>query len=95
MKQREDDIMMNALTADEASVKFFSLIDEMAESHIPVLITGENNNVALISEDDWCAIQETMHLLSIPNMRESIIEGMNASHGECLNEEELLSDSTT
>ena len=86
---------MNALTANKASAKIFSLIDETEESHIPVLITGENNNVVLISEEDWRAIQETMHLLSIPDMRESIIEGMNASHEECLSEEEFLSDSTT
>jgi prevent-host-death family protein len=83
---------MNALTANEASVNFFNLIDETAESHIPVLITGERNNAVLISEEDWRAIQETMHLLSIPKMRESIIEGMNASEEECLSEEEFLSE---
>jgi antitoxin YefM len=30
----------------------------------------------LVSEEDWKAIQETLHLLSVPGMRESIKEGM-------------------
>ena len=39
-------------------------------------IAGKRNNAALVSEDDWNAIQETLHLLSIPGMRESIRAGM-------------------
>ena len=30
----------------------------------------------LLSEADWNAIQETLHLVSIPGMRESILEGL-------------------
>jgi PHD/YefM family antitoxin component YafN of YafNO toxin-antitoxin module len=30
----------------------------------------------LVSQDDWNAIQETLHLLQVPGMRESIQEGM-------------------
>jgi PHD/YefM family antitoxin component YafN of YafNO toxin-antitoxin module len=30
----------------------------------------------LISADDWSAIQETLYLLSVPGMRESIKQGM-------------------
>lgn len=83
---------MNALTASEASATLLSLIDETAKSHAPILITGERNNAVMISEDDWRAIQETMYLLSVPNMRESIIEVMNADDDECLSEEEFLSE---
>jgi PHD/YefM family antitoxin component YafN of YafNO toxin-antitoxin module len=32
----------------------------------PVLITGKRGSVVLVSEHDWWAIQETLHLLSIP-----------------------------
>jgi PHD/YefM family antitoxin component YafN of YafNO toxin-antitoxin module len=48
----------------------------VAASHEPIEITGKRNNAILVSEDDWRAIQETMHLLSIPGMRESVVEGM-------------------
>ncbi len=40
----------------------------------------------LVSEDDWRAVQETMHLLSVPGMRESIREGM-ATPSEDLEDE--------
>lgn len=67
---------MTALTASEARTNLYRLIDESANSHEPLLITGKRNNAVLIAESDWTAIQETLHLLAIPNMRESIIEGM-------------------
>jgi prevent-host-death family protein len=67
---------MESISATEAHSRFYRLIDETAEAHKPVLITGERNNVVLISEEDWNAVQETLYLLSIPGMRESIREGL-------------------
>ena len=52
------------------------MIDEAAESHQPINITGKRNSAVLVSAEDWDSIQETMYLLSIPGMRESIREGM-------------------
>ncbi len=67
---------MNALSASEARANLYRLMDETAASHKPVMITGKRNNAVLIAEDDWSAIQETLHLLSVPGMRESIKTGM-------------------
>jgi len=67
---------MNALTASEARANLYRLMDETASSHKPVLISGKRNNAVLIAADDWSAIQETLHLLSVPGMRESIKAGM-------------------
>ena len=67
---------MTHLTASEARANLYRLLDEAAETHTPVRITGKRNNGVLVSEDDWSAIQETLHLLSIPGMRESIRKGM-------------------
>lgn len=67
---------MDVLTATEARSKLFKLIDETADSHQPVVITGKRNNAVLVSQEDWSAMQETMYLLSIPGMRESLREGM-------------------
>ena len=67
---------MNALSASEARANLYRLIDETASSHKPVLISGKRNNAVLIAADDWSAIQETLHLLSVPGMRESIKAGM-------------------
>jgi len=67
---------MNALSASEARANLYRLMDETASSHKPVLISGKRNNAVLIGADDWSAIQETLHLLSVPGMRESIKAGM-------------------
>jgi prevent-host-death family protein len=67
---------MTELNASEARANLYRLLDQAAETHKPVRIAGKRNNAVLVSEDDWNAIQETLYLLSIPGMRESIREGM-------------------
>jgi antitoxin YefM len=74
---------MPTLTASEARSKLYRLIDETITSHQPILITGRRGNAVLVSEDDWRAIQETIHLLSVPGMRESIREGLDTPIEEC------------
>jgi antitoxin YefM len=69
-------VMTTNLTASEARSNLYRLIDQAAESHEPISITGKRANAVLIAESDWNAIQETLYLLSIPGMRESIKEGM-------------------
>jgi antitoxin YefM len=68
---------MTVLTASEARANLYRLIDQTAESHEPIVIAGKRSSAVLISGEDWRAIQETMHLLSIPGMRESIRDGMS------------------
>jgi len=75
---------MPSMNATEARSRLYKLLDEIAESHEPVLITGKRANAVLISENDWRSIQETLYLLSIPGMRESIREGLSTSVDECL-----------
>jgi antitoxin YefM len=67
---------MQTLTASEARANLYRLIDEAAQSHEPIVISGKRSSAVLISADDWSAIQETLYLLSVPGMRESIKEGM-------------------
>jgi len=57
---------MPSINATEARSRLYKLLDEIAESHEPVLITGKRANAVLISENDWRSIQGTLHLLSIP-----------------------------
>lgn len=83
---------MDVLSATQARAKLYSLIDETADAHKPVLITGSRNNAVLIAEEDWNAIQETLHLMSIPEMAESIVEGGKILVEECISLEELKVD---
>ncbi|MFT5369419.1 MAG: antitoxin YefM [Candidatus Latescibacterota bacterium] len=77
---------MTILNATDARTRLYSLIDETADTHEPIVITGKRTNAVLLSESDWNAIQETLHLLSIPGMRESIKEGLAESVEECSKE---------
>lgn len=74
---------MSVITASEARANLYRLIDEAAASHQPLLISGKRNRAVLIAEEDWIAIQETLLLLSIPGMRESIREGLNTPVDQC------------
>ena len=78
---------MPTITATEARKRLYTLVDDVAESHDAVQIVGKRNSAVLVSEEDWKAIQETLYLTSIPEMRESIREGLNTPVDEC--EEEL------
>lgn len=74
---------MNILSVTQARANLYRLIDETTLSHTPVTITGKKNNAVLIAESDWQAIQETLYLISIPGMRESIIQGLNMPIEDC------------
>ena len=67
---------MTTWTASAARANLVRLMNQAADSHQPVHIAGKRTNAVLIAAEDWQAIQETLHLLSIPGMRESIKEGM-------------------
>ena len=67
---------MHTLTASEARANLYRLIDEAAEFHEPIVISGKRSSAILISAEDWRAIQETLYLLAVPGMRESIKAGM-------------------
>lgn len=65
-------------TASEARANLYRLIDQVVDSHEPVRITGKRGTVLLVAEDDWRALQATLHLVSVPGMRDSIRRGMAA-----------------
>lgn len=67
---------MTTFTASEARANLYRLIDQAAESHQPIHITGKRTSAVLLSSEDWDAIQETLYLLAVPGLRESIKAGM-------------------
>lgn len=77
---------MTTLTASKARSKLYRLIDETAQSHQPIVISGKRAQAVLLSADDWKAIQETLYLLSIPGMRESIRKGLKTPVEKCAKE---------
>jgi len=77
---------MQTLTASQARASLYRLIDQAAEFHQPIVISGKRADAVLVSAEDWNAIQETLYLLSIPGMRESIKEGMAEPVDACVQE---------
>lgn len=77
---------MKVITAQEAQDILQKLLEETSASHEPIQITGDSSNGVLIAEEDWRSIQETLYLLSIPGMRESIREGIDTPIEECSEE---------
>jgi antitoxin YefM len=82
----QEDMTMATLNATEARANLYKLIDDTAANHEPVIITGKRGNAVLLAEEDWNAINETLYLLSVPGMRESIIDGMQETLDGCANE---------
>ncbi|PZN78973.1 MAG: type II toxin-antitoxin system prevent-host-death family antitoxin [Candidatus Methylumidiphilus alinenensis] len=74
---------MHTFTANQARADLPKLIDEVVKSHEPIEITGSTNSAILVAQEDWSAIQETLHLLSIQGMRDSICEGLVTPLAEC------------
>jgi PHD/YefM family antitoxin component YafN of YafNO toxin-antitoxin module len=71
------------MNASDARERFYRLLDETANDHQPVLIRGPRSNAILVAEEDWNSIQETLYLLSVPGMRESIVGGLATPVGRC------------
>ena len=74
---------MGSIRVSEARDRLYRLVDEAVSSHEPIVITGKRGSAVLIAEDDWRAIQETLYLLAVPGMRESIREGLATPVDEC------------
>jgi prevent-host-death family protein len=77
---------MTSISATEARKSLYKLVDEVQESHEPVQITGKRGNAVLVGEDDWRAVQETLFLVSIPGMRDSVVQGMATPPAELAEE---------
>jgi len=74
--------MTKIMSVSQVRADIYNIMDETAKTHEPILITGKRNNVVMLSQEDWNAIEETLYLNAIPNMVSSIQESMNAPDSE-------------
>ena len=74
--------MTKVMTVSQVRADIYNVMDETAQTHEPVLITGKRNNVVMLSQEDWNAIEETLYLNSILNMTESIVETKSQDDSE-------------
>ncbi len=74
---------MTEYSIDHASRNLTTLAHEAAASQLPVVIHGPTSDVILIDRSVWDAMSETLYLVSIPGLRESIREGLETPISEC------------
>jgi len=74
--------MTKVMTVSQARTNIYKIMDETAQTHQPIMITGKRNNVVMLSEEDWNAIEETLYLNSIQGMASSIKEAMDSPNSE-------------
>lgn len=77
---------MKSVTVTKARAILYKLLDETTSSHEPIQITGKRGDAILVSAEDWSAIKETLYLLSIPGMRDSIRKGLKTPVEKCSKE---------
>ncbi len=71
------------INVTKARANLHILIDEAAQNQKPVVIAGKRGNAVLVAEKSWNSINETLCLLSIPGLRESIVDGLKTDLGNC------------
>ena len=74
--------MTNIMSASQVRADIYNIMDRTAQTHEPIIITGKRNNVVMISQEDWEAIEETLYLNSIPNLSKSIQDALRADDSE-------------
>jgi len=74
--------MTKVMSVSQVRANIYNVMDETAQTHEPVLITGKRNNAVMLSQEDWNAIEETLYLNAIPNMVSSIQESMKENDSE-------------
>jgi antitoxin YefM len=74
---------MTTITGHGARDKLDQLIDDAAESHVPVTIIGKRHDAVLISAEDWASIQASLGSVPVPE-KDEFIARRPASRDESL-----------
>ena len=75
---------MNSIKIDDTNSTLSAILDEVNESQQATLIIVDNHKKAvLVSLEEWISIKETLYLLSIPGVKDDLIEGKNTDWEDC------------
>lgn len=64
----------------------FNYVEQTIRYNEPLNISTKEGNAVLLSEEDYSGIMETLYLVSMPGMREKIMEGMSTPLEDCVDE---------
>ena len=82
VKSMHSEEIKSVVSSDDAQLRLGDLLDQTSSEHEPLLIKGPKSNAVLMAEEDWNSLQETLYLLSVPGMRESLLEAARADNAE-------------
>ena len=74
---------MTHISVTHARKDLYKLMDQVAQTHQPVVINGKRSTSVLISAEDFAALQETLYLQSIPGMTQSLVKGRQTPSEKC------------
>ncbi len=83
---------MKTIPVTKARQDLFNIINDTIAHDEPIQITAKTGNAIIISEVEWKGLMETLHLLSIPGMKEKLTEGKNTPVADCISLEEIQWD---
>lgn len=71
---------MQTITAESAQVDFQKLLQATIKEHRQYRIASEHGGVVMLSEEDYESLVETLELLSVPGLYESVKEADKQIH---------------
>ena len=77
---------MQTVNVIDARAKLAELVEQVSMSHQPLVITGKRNRAVLVCEEDWNALNESLHLMSMAGLRESLRKGIETPLKDCSRE---------
>ena len=64
----------------------FNYVEQTVKYNEQLNICTKEGNAVLLSEEDYSGIMETLYLVSVPGMREKIMDGMKEPLEDCVDE---------
>lgn len=64
----------------------FNYVEQTVKYNEPLNICTKEGNAVLLSEEEYSGIMETLYLVSVPGMREKIMDGMKEPLEDCVDE---------
>ena len=67
----------------------YELVEQAIKYNEPINISSKNGNAILLSEEDYNNIMETLYISSNEKLKKDIVEGINTSLEDCVDEDEV------
>lgn len=68
----------------------YNILEQTVKYNEPVHVTIKNGNAVLLSEEEYRGMVETIHLNSIPHLKEQLESDMLVPSSEMLPEDEVV-----